>query len=220
MCLGLSTVGSEKDIYSTTFDRNRQWRESTSSHNPDLFPTLAAGQHPEILWIGCSDSRCPETTILGLGPGDVFVHRNIANVVSPTDLSSLSVIQYAVEYLKVKHVVVCGHTSCGGVAAALGNKKLGLIDTWLSPLRALRQDHLKLLESLPSTEAGLKLVELNVRAGVKVVEENPVVIDAMTGRGLKVHGLIYDVGSGELKELDVQEDEETARNRDKAFKLE
>jgi carbonic anhydrase len=187
--------------------------------NPDLFPSLAKGQHPEILWIGCSDSRCPETTILGLKPGDVFVHRNIANILTPTDLSSLSVIQYAVEYLKVKHIVVSGHTKCGGVAAAMGNKKLGLIDTWLLPLRALRRDNLKLLESLEAEEAALKLVELNVRAGVKVLEENPLVIDAMAERHLQIHGNIYDVGSGQLKPLDVKEDEETVRSRKTVFKI-
>jgi carbonic anhydrase len=186
--------------------------------NPNLFPTLAKGQHPEILWIGCSDSRCPETTILGLKPGDVFVHRNIANILTPTDLSSLSVIQYAVQYLRVKHIVVSGHTKCGGVAAAMDNKKLGLIDTWLLPLRALRRDNLKLLESLEPEEAALKLVELNVRAGVKILEENPVVIDAIADRDLKIHGNIYDVGSGQLKELDIKEDEETVRSRKTAFK--
>ena len=138
----------------------------------------------------------------------------------PTDLNSLSVIQFAVEYLKVKHIVVSGHTKCGGVAAAMGNKKLGLIDTWLLPLRALRRDNLKLLESLEPEEAALKLVELNVRAGVKVLEENPVVIDAVAERDLKIHGLIYDVGTGELKELDIQEDEETVRSRKTAFKTE
>jgi carbonic anhydrase len=187
--------------------------------NPELFPTLAQGQHPEILWIGCSDSRCPETTILGLKPGDVFVHRNIANILTPTDLSSLSVIQYAVEYLRVKHIVVSGHTKCGGVAAAMGNKKLGLIDTWLLPLRALRRENLKLLESLEPDEAALKLVELNVRAGVKVVGENPLVIDAIAERDLQIHGNIYDVGSGQLKELDIKEDEETVRSRKTAFKM-
>jgi carbonic anhydrase len=155
-----------------------------------------------------------------LQPGDVFVHRNIANILVPTDLSSLSVIQYAVEYLKVKHIVVSGHTKCGGVAASLGNKKLGLIDTWLLPLRALRRDNLKLLESLGPDQAALKLVELNVRAGVKVLEENPTVIDAISERGLKIHGVIYDVGSGELKEIDIEEDEETVRSRKTAFKIE
>ena len=158
--------------------------------------------------------------ILGLQPGDVFVHRNIANILSPTDLNSLSVIQYAVQYLKVKHIVVSGHTKCGGVAAAMANKKLGLIDTWLLPLRALRRDNLKLLESLEPDEAALKLIELNVRAGVKVLEENPVVMDAMQEkeRGLKIHGIIYDVACGELRELNIEEDEETVRTRKTAFK--
>jgi len=208
------------DTYVRSFTSNKTWASTVARSKPNLFPTLAKGQHPEILWVGCSDSRCPETTILGLQPGDVFVHRNIANILTPTDLNSLSVIQFAVEYLKVKHIVVSGHTKCGGVAAAMGNKKLGLIDIWLLPLRALRRDNLKLLESLGAEEAALKLVELNVRAGVKVLEENPIVIDATAERGLKIHGLIYDVGSGELKELDIREDEETVRSRKTAFKTE
>lgn len=214
----MSTNGVE-DTYIRSFTSNKTWATTVAESNPELFPTLAQGQHPEILWIGCSDSRCPETTILGLKPGDVFVHRNIANILTPTDLSSLSVIQYAVEYLRVKHIVVSGHTKCGGVAAAMGNKKLGLIDTWLLPLRALRRENLKLLESLEPDEAALKLVELNVRAGVKVVGENPLVIDAIAERDLQIHGNIYDVGSGQLKELDIKEDEETVRSRKTAFKM-
>ena len=208
------------DTYFRSFATNKSWANSTAKSKPDLFPALAKGQAPEILWIGCSDSRCPETTILGLQPGDVFVHRNIANILTPTDLNSLSVIQYAVEYLKVKHIVVCGHTSCGGIAGAMGNKKLGLIDTWLLPLRGLRRDNLKLLESMEPKEAALKLVELNVRNGVKILEENPLVMDAALDRGLQIHGLIYDVASGELKELDIKEDEETIKSRKTAFKTE
>jgi len=115
-------------------------------------------------------------------------------------------------------VVVCGHTSCGGIAAALGNKKLGLIDTWLMPLRSLRRTHLKELQGLDAKEAGLRLVELNVRNGVKVLKENPIVIDAMGERDLQVHGLIYDVGQGDLKELDIGEDEEAVSSRHTAFK--
>jgi carbonic anhydrase len=130
------------------------------------------------------------------------------------------VIQYAVQYLKVKHIIICGHTSCGGIAAALGNKKLGLIDTWLMPLRSLRQDNLSLLDSLSETERGLKMVELNVRAGVKVLLANPIVIDAMHERGLQVHGLIYNVGTGELRELDIEEDEDVVKSRVTAFKTE
>jgi carbonic anhydrase len=125
-----------------------------------------------------------------------------------------------VQYLKVKHIIICGHTSCGGIAAALGNKKLGLIDTWLMPLRSLRQDNLSLLDSLSETERGLKMVELNVRAGVKVLLANPIVIDAMHERGLQVHGLIYNVGTGELRELDIEEDEDVVKSRVTAFKTE
>lgn len=211
-------AGEKGDAYDEVFNSNTKWRGSMAEKDPALFERLSKGQSPEILWIGCADSRCPETTILGLNPGDVFVHRNIANILIPTDLNSLSVIQYAVEYLKVKHIVICGHTSCGGIAAALDNKKLGLIDTWLMPLRQLRRENLKLLESMGEKERGLKLVELNVRHGVDVLTDNSVVLDAIKERGLKVHGLIYDVGTGELKELDINESEEKINSRTTAFK--
>lgn len=211
-------MGSQ-DKYSAVFEQNKAWACKTAANKPDLFPKLASGQAPEILWIGCSDSRCPETTILDMEPGEVFVHRNIANVVHPTDLSVNAVIDYAVVHLKVKHVVLCGHTSCGGVAAALGNKKLGLIDNWLLPLRTLRKDNLKMLESLPPQEAALKLVELNVQAGVKTLKENYTVLDAMSGRGLQVHGLIYDIAKGELNEVEIVDDDETTTTRQKAFKV-
>lgn len=200
------------------FESNSTWRRNLSQSHPELFAKLGKGQSPQILWIGCADSRCPETTILGLQPGDVFCHRNIANILTSTDLNSLSVIQYAVQYLKVKHIIVCGHTSCGGVAAALDNRKLGLIDVWLQPLRTLRQQNIKMLEQLPEKERGLKLVDLNVRNSVSVVLQNPVVIDAMVERGLEVHGVIYDVGSGELNELDITEDDEIVAERRAAFK--
>lgn len=211
-------MAQTQDKYSVVFSKNKAWASRVAAEKPDLFPTLANGQSPEILWIGCSDSRCPETTLLDMEPGDVFVHRNIANIVHATDLSVNSVVEYAVKYLKVKHVVLCGHTSCGGVGAALGNKKLGLIDTWLLPLRTLRKDNLKLLESLDPKEAALKLVELNVVGGVKTLKENPNILDAIAERGLEVHGLIYDIASGELKEVEVLEDDDTTTTRQKAFK--
>jgi len=211
-------MGSQ-DKYAAAFEQNKAWASRIAAEKPDLLPTLASGQAPEILWIGCSDSRCPETTILDMQPGDVFVHRNIANVVHPTDLSVNAVIDYAVNHLKVKHVVLCGHTSCGGVAAALGNTKLGLIDTWLLPLRTLRKNNLKMLESLSPPEAALKLVELNVQEGVKTLKENHSILDAMADRGLGVHGLIYDIAKGELNELETPDDEETTTIRQKAFKV-
>jgi len=207
------------DKFHTALSSNKEWASKTAEAKPDLFPKLASGQSPEILWIGCSDSRCPETTILGMDPGEVFVHRNIANIVHATDLSVNAVIDYSVVHLKVKHVVLCGHTSCGGVAAALGNTKLGLIDNWLLPLRTLRKDNIKMLESMEAKDAALKLVELNVLQGVKTLKENHTILDAMTGRGLKVHGVIYDIGKGEVRELDIHDDEETTTTRQKAFKV-
>ncbi|KEF57646.1 carbonic anhydrase [Exophiala aquamarina CBS 119918] len=209
-----------EDAYTKAFNNNSLWRRSLAETEPELFESLGKGQSPQILWIGCADSRCPETTILGLQPGEIFCHRNIANILVNTDINSLSVIQYAVQYLKVKHIIICGHTSCGGIAAALGNKKLGLIDTWLMPLRALRQENLSLLDTLNETEKGIKMVELNVRAGVKVLHSNPIVIDAMSERGLQVHGLIYNVGTGELRELDIEEEEEIVKSRIVSFKTE
>lgn len=213
----LTSSASSKDTFSVAFESNSKWRRDLAKLKPELFERMGKGQSPEILWIGCADSRCPETTILGLEPGDIFCHRNIANILVATDINSLSVIQYAVQYLQVKHIIVCGHTSCGGIAAALGNKKLGLIDTWLMPLRHLRQQNAKMLESLPEKERGLKMVDLNVRRSVSVLLENPVVIDAMVERGLAVHGVIYDVGSGQLNELDITEDDELVEERKKAF---
>jgi len=188
-----------------------------SKEDPNLLPNLRNGQSPEILWIGCSDSRVPETTLLDLKPGDVFVHRNIANVISPGDLSSASVIFYAVEALKVKYIIICGHVGCGGVNAALDNKKLGLIDQWLLPIRQLRAQHLDDLSSMTDTERALKLVELNVRQGVKNLKANASIIDAMRERGLEVYGMIYDVGTGALREVDCSESPAIAKARVTAF---
>ncbi|TQB69032.1 hypothetical protein MPDQ_002423 [Monascus purpureus] len=208
------------DRYSTALNQNKEWATKTAQEQPDLFPTLATGQHPEILWIGCSDSRCPETTLLGLKPGDVFVHRNIANILHPADLSSSAVIEYAVDHLKVKHIVLCGHTSCGGVAAALGNKQLGILDPWLLPLRQIREEHLNVLRSLSPQEQGLKLSEWNVLAGVKTLKQKSVVLEAIQERGLQIHGVIYDVASGILRELETGEPEEVSKARLASFKLE
>ncbi|KAI9777613.1 MAG: hypothetical protein M1839_008667 [Geoglossum umbratile] len=201
----------------TLLSRNKTWAERIAKEEPSLLPALATGQKPEILWIGCSDSRVPETTLLDLKPGDVFVHRNIANVLHPGDLSSQSVIFYAVEHLKVKHVILCGHAGCGGVNAALDNKKLGLIDTWLLPIRLLRQQHRDTLTALTGGERAAKLVELNVQQGVRTLRENPSIIDAIRERGLQVHGMVYNVGTGDLRELDCAESDEEARRRVAAF---
>lgn len=213
-------ANASSDRFFSALDHNKQWAAKTAQEFPDLFPTLAVGQHPEILWIGCSDSRCPETTLLGLKPGDVFVHRNIANVLHAGDLSSSAVIEYAVRHLRVKHVVLCGHTGCGGVAAAMGNKQLGILDPWLLPLRQIRQQNLATLQSMTPDQAMLKLVELNVEEGVKLLKQKSVVLDAIHDRGLQVHGLIFDVGSGVLRQLDTNEPEDAIKARLVSFKTE
>ena len=161
----------------------------------------------------------PETNILGLKPGEIFVHRNIANIVPPQDLSALSVIEFAVVYLKVQHVIVCGHTGCGGVGAALGNKKLGKIDAWLQPLRQLRLRNAEALEQLDEKERNQKLVELNVKQGVETLRQNSDVIEAAKSRGLEVHGLIFDLSVGELKSVDTTDSESASANRQAAFAL-
>ncbi|KAJ5482732.1 Carbonic anhydrase [Penicillium diatomitis] len=208
------------DKYVAGLRHNKNWAAQTAREHPDLFPTLANGQQPQILWLGCSDSRCAETSMLGLLPGDVFVHRNIANILHPGDLSSGAVIEFAVKHLKVKHVVVCGHTSCGGVAAAMGSKQLGILDPWLLPLRQVRERNLATLESLPVDQAAEKLVELNVRESLNIVTQKSVVLEAIQERGLQVHGLIYDVASGVLRELDTTDSDEVIKKRLVAFKLE
>lgn len=208
------------DRYSLALTHNKEWAVKTSQEDPGLFPAMATGQSPQILWIGCSDARCPETTLLGLKPGDVFVHRNIGNVLHPADLSSAAVVEYAVAHLKVKHIVLCGHTCCGGVAAALGNKQLGILDPWLFPLRQIREENLGTLQSLSGGDLSLKMTELNVLAGVKTLKQKAVVLNAIQDRGLQVHGLIFDVGSGMLRELETGEPEEVVKARLVSFKTE
>ncbi|CRG84750.1 hypothetical protein PISL3812_01953 [Talaromyces islandicus] len=206
---------SDADKLATGLQKNKEW----ASKYPEQFPGLAKGQQPEILWIGCSDSRCPETTILGLNPGDVFVHRNIANIVHHADLNSACVIEFAVAHLKVKHIVVSGHTACGGINAALGNSKLGILDTWLLPLRNLRQKNIEALQSLDPQQAVIKLSELNVLDGVQKLKQLGVVIDAIETRGLQVHGVVYDVATGLLRTLNAaDESHEATKARLTAFK--
>lgn len=193
------------DPYSHALSSNNAWASYKAHQNPAYFEKLAAGQSPTILWLGCSDSRVPETTVLGLQPGDVFVHRNIANIVSPTDINSSAVIEYAVAHLKVKHIVLCGHTSCGGAAAALGDSKVGgVLDTWLTPLRRLKREHKAELEAI--TDAGKRaqrLAELNVAFGCETLMSNVVVEEAIAERGLKLHGVLFDIPSGRLVDLNV-----------------
>jgi len=187
------------------FDQNKQWAEEIKKRQPDFFEESAKGQSPNYLWIGCADSRVPPTQLTGLGPGDLFVHRNIANVISHSDINSQSVLQYAVSVLKVNHVVICGHYGCGGVQAAYEDQNLGLIDNWLADIKDVYRKHKNEIEKSPSEEDKLKrFCELNVLAQVQNTCHSPFVQQAWAeGQELSVHGLIYDLKTGLLNDLDI-----------------
>lgn len=207
---------------------NISWAQYKQTSSPEYFQKFTQGQSPTIrtslllsnitpppknesttniglitVWLGCSDSRVPETTLLGLQPGEVFVHRNIANIVTTSDLNVLAVIEYAVIHLKVAHIVLCGHTSCGGAAAALSDNRVGgVLDAWLTPLRVVRRENKKELDLIKDdAQRAVRLAELNVEEGVKNLMANHVVEEAIRERGLKVHGTLYDLGCGLLREL-------------------
>jgi len=185
------------------FDNNRAWAAEMTRQDPYFFTRLARQQAPEFLWIGCSDSRVPANQIVGLMPGDLFVHRNVANVVVHSDLNCLSVMQFAVDVLRVRHIIVCGHYGCGGVLAALRDDKLGLIDNWLRHVEIVREKHQAQLDALPSeTQRHDRLCELNVIEQVMNVSQTTVVQDAW-GRGqpLTVHGWVYSLQDGILRDL-------------------
>jgi carbonic anhydrase len=187
------------------FDNNRAWAAEMLENDPQFFEKLVAQQTPEYLWIGCADSRVPANEITGLMPGEVFVHRNIANVVVHTDLNCLSVIQYAVEVLKVKHIIVCGHYGCGGVSAAMQTKEFGLIDNWLRHLKDLYQKYADELDPIEDRTQRLdRFCELNVVDQVYHVCHTTIVQGAWRrGQELEVHGWIYGIKDGMLKDLQV-----------------
>jgi len=185
------------------FDNNRRWADGITAARPDFFQRLAAQQAPEYLWIGCADSRVPANEIVGLDPGELFVHRNVANVVVHTDLNCLSVLQFAVDVLKVKHVIVTGHYGCGGVQAALNNRKLGLIDNWLRHVQDVRNQHRAQLDALEPAQRVDRLCELNVVEQALHVCETTVVQDAwQRGQQLSVHSWIYGLRDGRLRDLE------------------
>lgn len=188
-------------------DQNKAWADSINKSDPEFFPTLAKQQSPTFLWIGCSDSRVPATQLVGMAPGEMFVHRNVANVVVHTDFNCLSVMQYAVEVLKVDHIIVCGHHGCGGVKAAMENAQLGLIDNWLRHVQDVVHQHEKLLSSLDEEKRFDRLCELNVIEQVLNVGRTTIVQSAWErGRELVVHGWIYRLEDGLLRDLDVSID--------------
>jgi carbonic anhydrase len=187
------------------FANNREWAQRITERDSSFFERLAANQSPEFLWIGCSDSRVPPTTLVGLSSGDLFVHRNVANLVVHTDLNCLSVLQYAIEVLQVKHIIVCGHYGCGGVNAALHNLKLGLIDNWLRHVQDVMEKHDVLLKKIDDDDLRLdKLCELNVIEQVVNVCQTTIVQSAWgRGQSLSVHGWVYGIQDGLLRDLSV-----------------
>jgi carbonic anhydrase len=185
------------------FESNKAWSKQMTTKDPAFFQRLREQQAPKYLWIGCSDSRVPANEIVGLLPGEMFVHRNVANLVVHTDLNCLSVIQFAVEVLKVEHIIVCGHYGCGGVKAVVQKKDVGLVTNWLRHLDDIRETHTKELAVLPSdVEKTRLLCELNVKEQVRNVCESTIVQNAWKqGQRLVVHGWIYGIEDGLLKDL-------------------
>ncbi len=189
---------------SELFQRNRAWAQGVKAQDPDFFTKLSKQQFPQYLWIGCSDSRVPANQIVGLLPGEIFVHRNVANLVVHTDFNCLSVIQYAVAVLKVKHIILCGHYGCGGVQAAMGTAPLGLIDNWLRHIKDVAKIYDNELQNLGSNEKLNRLCELNVMAQVGNICHTTIVQDAWRlGQPLAVHGWIYGIENGLIKDLGV-----------------
>lgn len=186
------------------FENNKKWVAEKLNVQTDYFEKLSEGQSPEVLYIGCSDSRVTAEELMGVGPGDAFVHRNIANMVINTDLSAMSVINYAVTHLKVKHVVVCGHYYCGGVKAAMQSSDLGILNPWLRNIRDVYRIHKNELNAITDEEARYKrLVELNVQEQCVNVIKTADVQRAFRDRGISIHGWVFDIRSGELVDLNV-----------------
>ncbi|WP_445359269.1 carbonate dehydratase [Microbulbifer sp. ANSA005] len=190
------------------FARNRAWAEDRTAQDPEFFQRLSRLQVPKYLWIGCSDSRVPANEIVGMAPGELFVHRNIANVEVHTDFNCLSVLQYAVEVLKVEHVVVCGHYGCGGVQAAMGHSECGLVDNWLRHIKDVYARHRQELESLDKESRSARLCELNVMAQVQNLAMTKIVQHAWDrGQRLSLHGWIYDIRDGLIRDLGMRMDD-------------
>lgn len=186
------------------FENNSKWSDSIKADQPEYFAKLEEGQNPGFLWIGCSDSRVPAERLTGLYSGELFVHRNVANQVIHTDLNCLSVVQYAVDVLKVKHIIVCGHYGCGGVSAAIENPPLGLINNWLLHIRDLYLKHRKWLGDMPREQWEDKLCEINVAEQVYNLGHSTILQNAWErGQKVEVHGVIYGIGDGKLADLGV-----------------
>lgn len=193
------------EFYKKILDNNKKWVESQLAIDKDYFKDLAKGQQPPLLWIGCSDSRVPANEIIGAKPGEVFVHRNIANMVIHSDMNMLSVLDYAVNVLKVKHVIVCGHYGCGGVKAAMGNQSIGLIDNWIRHIKDVYRLHEDYLNSIKDEEERFnKFVEINAQEQVFDLAKTSIVQGAWrNGQDLTLHGWTYGLNSGYVTDLGV-----------------
>ncbi len=196
------------EIYQKLLEGNRAWVAQRLKEDPDFFERLSRGQSPQVLWIGCSDSRVPANEITGTLPGEIFVHRNIANMVIHTDMNMLSVLDYAVNVLKVKHVIVCGHYGCGGIQAAMGSQQFGLIDNWIRHIKDVYRLHEQELESIKDMQARFnRLVELNVMEQVFDLSKTSIIQNAWKTRQLPyVHGWVYSVRDGLIRDLKVSMD--------------
>ena len=191
--------------YEKLLDNNKKWVTEQLKLDPNFFENLSKGQSPEYLWIGCSDSRVPANTITGTDPGEMFVHRNIANMVVHSDMNMLSVLSYAVEVLKVKHIIVCGHYGCGGVLAAMGNQQIGLIDNWLRHIKDVYRYHHNELDAITDPIArGRRFVEVNVMEQVFDLGKTSIVQNAWKNdQPLHIHGWVYDINDGLIHDLGV-----------------
>ncbi|MFS1563655.1 MAG: carbonate dehydratase [Candidatus Arsenophonus phytopathogenicus] len=186
------------------FENNLQWSESVTKENPSFFKELAKFQNPHFLWIGCSDSRVPAEKLIKVAPGDLFVHRNVANLVIHTDLNCLSVIQYAVDVLKVEHIIICGHYGCGGIEAAIDNTEQGLINNWLLHVRDILFKHSSILGELAPQERANRLCELNVIEQVYNLGHSTIIQSAWRrSQNVIIHGWVYGIHNGRLNDLDV-----------------
>lgn len=194
-----------KNFYNQLFENNRKWVEDKLSQDDKYFSRLADGQKPSLLWIGCADSRVPANEITGTNPGEVFVHRNIANMVVHTDMNMLSVLDYAVNVLEVQHVIVCGHYGCGGVLAAMENKQFGLLDNWIRHIKDVYRTHTKELDNITDkNERARRFIELNVIEQVYDLSKTSIIQNAWSdGRALDLHGWVYDIRNGLVQDLDV-----------------
>lgn len=186
------------------FENNSKWSESLKAEQPEYFTKLASGQSPGFLWIGCSDSRVPAERLTGLYSGELFVHRNVANQVVHTDLNCLSVVQYAVDVLKVKHIIICGHYDCGGVQAAIDNPNLGLINNWILHIRDLYLKHRSWFGTIPAEDRPNKLCEINVASQVYNLGNSTIIQNAWErGDHVEIHGVVYGIEDGKLNNLGV-----------------